>query len=233
MFLRCSFPIINSKTLIVAVETSPFAFAVQSDCVRRPIGLRSPSDQIAFAVQSDCVRRPIRRRSLADDFRLGFARYEYGFLCAKTVPVGAFGGFSVVGNRLVRRNVMQEVVRTLVVVDAAAVVLQSVAHHKVVYVQQQVVRRNLLEHLLRYLHRRRLVLHYHARLQVAVVQHAVGAQLLVADAEAHLVSHERGGVALVLYQIVDEVLAHPLLGRERYVAVAQNVEDAGLFFRAR
>ena len=33
--------------------------AVQSDCVRRPIGLRSPSNQIASAVQSDCVRRPI------------------------------------------------------------------------------------------------------------------------------------------------------------------------------
>ena len=38
------------------------AFAVQSDCVRRPIRLRSPSNQIASAVQSDCVRRPIRLR---------------------------------------------------------------------------------------------------------------------------------------------------------------------------
>ena len=27
--------------------------------VRRPIGLRPPSNQIASAVQSDCVRRPI------------------------------------------------------------------------------------------------------------------------------------------------------------------------------
>ena len=30
--------------------------------VRRPIGLRQPSNQIASAVQSDCVRRPIRLR---------------------------------------------------------------------------------------------------------------------------------------------------------------------------
>ena len=30
--------------------------------VRRPIGLRPPSNQIAFAIQSDCVRRPIRLR---------------------------------------------------------------------------------------------------------------------------------------------------------------------------
>ena len=56
MFLRCSFPIINSKTLIVSVEMAPFASAARSDCVRRPIRLRPPSDWVAFVVQSDCVR---------------------------------------------------------------------------------------------------------------------------------------------------------------------------------
>ena len=66
MFLRCPFPIINSKTLIVAVVTAPFAFAARSDCVRRPIRLRSPSDWIAFAVRLDCVRRPIGLRSGSD-----------------------------------------------------------------------------------------------------------------------------------------------------------------------
>ena len=35
--------------------------------VRCPVGLRSPSDQIAFAVQSDCVRRPIRLRPVYDE----------------------------------------------------------------------------------------------------------------------------------------------------------------------
>ena len=34
----------------------PFAFAVQSDSVRRPIGFRSPPDQIPSAVRSDSVR---------------------------------------------------------------------------------------------------------------------------------------------------------------------------------
>ena len=56
MFLRCSFPIINSKTLIVSVEMAPFASAARSDCVRRPIRLRPLPDQIASAVRSDCVR---------------------------------------------------------------------------------------------------------------------------------------------------------------------------------
>ena len=36
---------------------------LSSFSVRRPIGLRSPSDWIAFAVRSDCVRRPIGLRS--------------------------------------------------------------------------------------------------------------------------------------------------------------------------
>ena len=34
----------------------PFAFAVQSDSVRRPIGFRPPSNRIPFAVRSDSVR---------------------------------------------------------------------------------------------------------------------------------------------------------------------------------
>ena len=53
------------------------AFAARSDCVRRPIGLRSPSDQIASAVQSDCVRRPIRLRSPSDQIASAIYSYKY------------------------------------------------------------------------------------------------------------------------------------------------------------
>ena len=86
MFLRCPFPIINSKTFIVAVETSPFASAARLDCVRRPIGLRPPPDQIAFAVQSDCVRRPIGLRTGDDDFckRVTIVRIAFGMGKAHT-----------------------------------------------------------------------------------------------------------------------------------------------------
>ena len=34
----------------------PFAYAAQSDSVRRPIRFRTPSDQIPYAVRSDSVR---------------------------------------------------------------------------------------------------------------------------------------------------------------------------------
>ena len=42
-----------------------------SYCVRRLIGLRSPSDRIASAVQSDCVRRLIGLRSPSDRVAFG------------------------------------------------------------------------------------------------------------------------------------------------------------------
>ena len=44
----------------------PLASAVRSDCVRRPVSLRPPPNQIASAIQSVRVRRPIRLRSVND-----------------------------------------------------------------------------------------------------------------------------------------------------------------------
>ena len=51
------------QTLIIFLFTS----VVVTVRVRRPIRLRSPPDRIAFAVRSDCVRRPIGLRSVNDD----------------------------------------------------------------------------------------------------------------------------------------------------------------------
>ena len=41
------------------LSVPPFASAVQSVSVRRPIGFRPPSDRIPFAIRLDSVRRPI------------------------------------------------------------------------------------------------------------------------------------------------------------------------------
>ncbi len=46
------------SSLVYSSPIKPIASAVQSDCVRRPVGLRPPSDQIAFGIRSDCVRCP-------------------------------------------------------------------------------------------------------------------------------------------------------------------------------
>lgn len=67
MYISFARPIVYSS-LVYSSPIKPIAFAVQSDCVRRPIGLRPPSDQIASAVRSDCVRCPIRLRPLSDGY---------------------------------------------------------------------------------------------------------------------------------------------------------------------
>ena len=54
-------------SVVCSGNVPPLASAVRSVRVRRPIRLRSPSNQIAFAVQSDCVRHPIRLRTVRDD----------------------------------------------------------------------------------------------------------------------------------------------------------------------
>ena len=45
--------------------------------VRRPIGLRAPSNQIASAVQSDCVRRPIGLRSPSNQIASAVQLYNH------------------------------------------------------------------------------------------------------------------------------------------------------------
>ena len=133
----------------------------------------------------------------------------------------------------VQGHFRQKIIRAVGVVDAAAVVSEAVAHYEKVDVEQHVVGGYLVEHALRYLHRRGLVLYNHARPQLSVVEHAVGSEPLAAYGERNLVGHERGGVALVADEPVDEVLAHPFLGCQSHVAAAQNVEDARMFTRAR
>ena len=57
MYISFARPIVYSS-LVYSSPIKPIASAVQSDCVRRPIRLRPPSNQIAFAVRLDCVRHP-------------------------------------------------------------------------------------------------------------------------------------------------------------------------------
>ena len=57
MYISFARPIVYSS-LVYSSPIKSIASAVQSDCVRRPIRLRPPSDRIASAVRSDCVRCP-------------------------------------------------------------------------------------------------------------------------------------------------------------------------------
>ena len=66
------------------------ASAVRSDCVRRPIRLRSPSDWIAFGVRSDCVRRQTTRRELFSLLQLAFRRNSVVLTCPLAIVLYLF-----------------------------------------------------------------------------------------------------------------------------------------------
>ena len=61
---------------------TPKHHVLLSDSVRRPIGFRSPSDQIPSATQSDSVRRPIRFRPPPD--QIPSATQSDGVRCTMT-----------------------------------------------------------------------------------------------------------------------------------------------------
>ena len=71
-------------SVVCSGNVPPLASAVRTDCVRRPNGLRSPSNRIASAVRSDCVRRPIGLRSVNDDKATATAALTLKWLFANT-----------------------------------------------------------------------------------------------------------------------------------------------------
>ena len=69
------------SSLVYSPPVSCLLVSCQADCVRRPIGLRPPSDQIASAVRSGCVRCPIRLRPPSDQIASAVRRlYQHWYI---------------------------------------------------------------------------------------------------------------------------------------------------------
>ena len=80
MYISFARPIVYFS-LVYSPPVSCLLVFRQADCVRRPIRLRPPSDQIASAVQSDCVRRPIRLRPPSDQIASAVRRlYQHCYI---------------------------------------------------------------------------------------------------------------------------------------------------------
>ena len=108
--------------------------------------------------------------------------------------------------------------------------LQPVAHHQKVDMEQKIVNRNLVEHFLRDGDVRGFVLDDHAGLKLTGVEHTVGAQHLVATFQLDFVGKQRGRIPLVLDEKMNEMLAHPLFGSERDELPAQHIQYLGMLF---
>lgn len=92
-------------------------------------------------------------------------------------------------------------------------------------VELHVVGGDLVEDLLGDADVRGFVFDNHDGMELAVVEHGVGAELLLPYLQLHLVGHESGRVAEGGNHPVGEVLADPLLGGQGYPAASERVED--------
>ena len=69
------------------------------------------------------------------------------------------------------RNLGHELPAPRVIIEAKADMLGSVTHDEILHVELRVVRENLMQHLLRYLDIRRLILKYHTWLHAVIIKH--------------------------------------------------------------
>ena len=72
-------------------------------------------------------------------------------------------------------------------IHLTAKVLHAIAHHKIVDMQQKIVNRNLVEHLLRERDVWGLVLHNHSGLCLLAVDNRVATEVFLPDLQLHLV----------------------------------------------
>ena len=136
-----------------------------------------------------------------------------------------FGDAIVEG--LSRQHISEATIDDVIIASVVPKVMYSLVSgiKKYFHCTPYVVGEDLVEGFLRDGYRRRFVFYYHTRLQIPGIQHTVAAQLLAADGQLHLVGKEGSGVALVVGKEMDEMLAHPFFGSQRYEFPAQYVED--------
>jgi len=102
---------------------------------------------------------------------------------------------------------------------------RAVAYEQVWYVEPLVVDRGLVEDLLRELYRLSLVLGYHKRTEMGVVDDGVAPLAKVVVRDRDLVGDTIDGIRQILDEVAHNVLPHPLLGCQSHEGLADTVED--------
>lgn len=95
-----------------------------------------------------------------------------------------------------------------------------------------VVCHKLVEHLLGYGNGGCLVFDNHLRMELAVVEYAVGSQVFLSDAQFHLVGKQCSRIAEIVNKVMDEVLANPFFRGQCDIPLTQHVENLRMFAAA-
>lgn len=130
----------------------------------------------------------------------------------------------------VGRDIGEEAVRSLRVIDAARKVGIAVAEHKERHVEHHVVARYLPENIFGKCYPRGFILYDCERREAGIVHDCVAPFRGTVQCDSDFVREQPGGVALFCNKICRETLPYPLLGRGGDEAAAERVEQETLPF---
>ena len=110
------------------------------------------------------------------------------------------------------------------VIHTTTIMPQPIAHDQIIGLQYAIVTLDLIEHLLRDGHLRRLVLHDDSRSSpFACKEHRVTTPPHTTDIESYFIRQQTGGVVTLGNKIMHEVLPHPLFGSQRHIPPAKHI----------
>ena len=118
--------------------------------------------------------------------------------------------------------------------DPATVVLDPIGDDEVVNLEHEVVAGRLLKDGLVHLDARSLAFHHRDRSPVTRMHHDVRPFRQLVQHQGAFNCDQRRRAAAIMHQVVDEVLAHPFLGRQCHPPTPDRVEDAnpiGILFK--
>ena len=125
---------------------------------------------------------------------------------------------------VIGRHVGKKAVRAFLVIHVAAVMLHSIANDEVGYTHGYVVPAYLVKYPLSDIDGGCLVFNNHDRFCVFAIKNRVASLLQKSNFQGNFVAEQCCRVAFIINKVVNEMLAYPLLGRECYETLAQNVK---------
>ncbi len=112
----------------------------------------------------------------------------------------------------------------MLVIDAETIVVVSIGNDQVAHSEDNIVSRSLLQRTLIDAYGRGLALHQTHRSAIRAMHHDVGPLRQLIQHQGLFHRDQRSGTAQIVHQMIDEMLAHPLLWREYHPLAPDVIE---------
>ena len=115
------------------------------------------------------------------------------------------------------RNVLKENASVVLVIHFAAVMFHTIGNNQKTNLQNNIIPGYLVKNLGCDLYARSFILHDHQGLSLSVEQNRIATLGSSVQTNGYFIAQQCARVSLVSDQEVDEMLAHPFFGSQRYV----------------